>query len=194
MRSIITWKTVAVATAIGLTGCTQKEIPAVVGLDLNTATARLEAAGMTVGRVDKEFGSDHALGGVIRQDPASSTRVAKGTAVNLVVEDHVVVPNLVGRDVAATRDLLMEAELKPGELTETHETDAHAIGKILTQSPEMGTKVPRGSAIALEVARAAPETASATQPADGANQQVKQIMGGLLDLGRKELERKLDAR
>jgi serine/threonine-protein kinase len=194
MRSIIKWMAVVVTVAVGLTACTKKQTPTLVGLDLNTATAKIQEAGLTVGRVDKEFGGTQSLGIVLRQDPAAATAVGKGTTVNLVVEDHVVVPNLVGRDHTAARDLLMESELKAGEISETSEADSDAVGTILSQRPEMGTKVARGTEVALKIARSAPQTAQATPTKDGTDDQVKQIVGGLLDIGRKELERKLEDR
>ena len=192
MRSNIRWMAVVVAVGVGLTGCTKKETPTLVGLDLNTATAKLQEADLTVGRVDKEFGGKQSLGSVLRQDPAAATAVGKGAAVNLVVEDHVVVPNLVGRDHAAARDQLMESELKAGEISEAPGSDSAAVGKILSQTPEMGTKVARGTEVALTIAGSAAQTAQATK--DSTNDQVKQIVGGLLDIGRKELERKLEDR
>jgi beta-lactam-binding protein with PASTA domain len=186
------WKAAGLILVIGLAGCSsKKEIPSLAGLDLDRATAALQARGLAVGRVEKSFGGgNQPLGTVLQQDPAPSARVPKGTLVNLVVEDFVVVPNFVGRDYLSAREALVQTELTVAELRQTPGFDKEAAGKIINQAPEMGTKVPRGSAIALEVAQP-PQAETAT--ANGSKREpLKEFFSSLLAVGQKELEKRLE--
>src|SRR5262245_41228687 len=107
MKKLVTLALAVTVTLGGLTGCS-KVAPNVVGMELNDATRKLQEQGLTVGQVSREFGGDDKKpGAVMRQDPAADTKLRSGTAVNLVVEQSVVLPNIVGRDYRSASNLLV---------------------------------------------------------------------------------------
>ena len=60
-------------------------VPNVVGQTQAAASAAIETAGLTVGIITRRSSNTIPSGSVISQSPAAGTRVAGGTAVNLVV-------------------------------------------------------------------------------------------------------------
>jgi beta-lactam-binding protein with PASTA domain len=212
----------AIALVVGFTGCTSKvAVPQLEGLDLKAATAALQSAGLQPGPLVTEFTGGKASGTVLRQTPAAATPVAKGSTVFLTVEENIVVPSLVGMDLATARQTMEKAGLRlqklekkfvggtlsnvvsqtppAGERVEfrgavdlvidefvvvpdyvdqnlsevrkavaqaglrlgprtTKAAPQHKPGTILDQSPEVGAKVPPGTAITFEVVAAPGET------------------------------------
>lgn len=62
-------------------------VPRVVGLGLRKAKGALQAAGLSPGTVRFAFDEDKRGGVVLRQSPAADAAVARGTAVELVVNE-----------------------------------------------------------------------------------------------------------
>src|SRR5438046_5188126 len=60
-------------------------VPNVVGQMQAAATSAITSAGLTLGTVTMQSSTTVASGNVISESPADGTRVAKGSAVNLVV-------------------------------------------------------------------------------------------------------------
>ncbi|WP_200807369.1 Stk1 family PASTA domain-containing Ser/Thr kinase [Demequina sp. NBRC 110053] len=131
------------------------EVPSVRSLEQETARERIEAAGLTVSRVETEDDPDFEADRVTRTDPEEGTEVPAGSAVILYVSSgEVELPDLVGMDEDAARAALNDLGLIP-DFTDV-ETEEQAPGTVLTQSPSPGT-VPQRSTVAMEVA-VAPST------------------------------------
>jgi beta-lactam-binding protein with PASTA domain len=131
-----------------LAGCSSKvEMPALEGMDVKSATARLIECGLVVGPVDRQFSGMKGSGTVLRQSPSPATRVSKGAMVHLIVEESVDMPNLVGLDMAsATRAM----ELRGLRL---QRVDKKFVGgtfsNVVSQTPAAGARVPAGGAVDL---------------------------------------------
>lgn len=133
------------------------EVPSVVTMTLEDATARLEALGLVVGEVKREHSADYAEDTVMRQDPESGKKLAKGESVNLVVSrgvQDVTVPNVVGLTQTKARQVLGNAGLK---MRATEKTSAEeSAGVVLSQDPVANTTVPINSTIAVVVSSGPP--------------------------------------
>jgi beta-lactam-binding protein with PASTA domain len=139
------------------------EVPEVVGSTQADAEAALQSAGLTVGEVVEANSSEEA-GTVIGQDPRAGARVAEGEAIALTVssgEGPVTVPDAVGMTEARAEDLLEEAGLESSS-SEQESADVPA-GNVISQSPEAGTSVERGSTVELVVS-SGPASTPTTAP------------------------------
>ncbi len=82
--------TVLKKSSVALTvsaGEAQAQVPKVVGASLSRARALLTAAGFTPGRVQVTYNEDYGGGRVLAQTPGAGTAAAKGTTVDLVVNE-----------------------------------------------------------------------------------------------------------
>jgi serine/threonine-protein kinase len=128
------------------------EVPAVDGLTLDTAKARLAAVGLRIGRV-VEQPSRETSGTIIGQDPPPGTVVAQGSAISLTVAVDagvVAVPDTRGLTVAAATAVLDRAGLGLSVARTVASTDRP--GTILDQDPPPGTKVAVGTTVSVLVA------------------------------------------
>src|SRR3989440_5249705 len=66
-------------------GPAQMAVPNVVGQTQAAAASAITGAGLTVGAVTMQSSSTVAAGSVISESPPAGTKVASGSAVNLVV-------------------------------------------------------------------------------------------------------------
>ncbi|MFF7979661.1 Stk1 family PASTA domain-containing Ser/Thr kinase [Streptomyces sp. NPDC007901] len=97
---------------------------------------------------------DQPKGNICTQDPAYNTEIKKGSTVNLVVSTgapKVTVDNVVGKDVdEATTQLENKGFKVKTKQTVVNQTP----GTVLSQNPDGGSEVEKGSTITLEVAKA----------------------------------------
>jgi beta-lactam-binding protein with PASTA domain len=134
---------------------------------LAAADRRLEAAGLTLGAVRRLRRSGPKPGSVIQQTPNAGALAAPGAAVSLVLavgRTGRVVPTIVGLTVDRAVAALRKAGLQLGQVT----TRGSAGTPIAKQVPLAGTRVPRGSAVAVSLtpprAVGTTSTSSATTP------------------------------
>jgi beta-lactam-binding protein with PASTA domain len=134
-----------------LFGGAEVEVPDVVGLTESEARDELEAAGLdpeTETRPSRE-----RVGQVIAQDPEAGASAQEGDAVTITVSGgprETDVPSLEGLSQEEAEDALREARLKLGDVTE-ETSDEIEEGDVISQSPEAGEQVPRGSAVDIVV-------------------------------------------
>jgi serine/threonine-protein kinase len=125
-------------------------VPTVVGLPAATARAELQQKGFDVDVVQVQ----RAGGGtsVLRQAPNPGAKLEKGAHVAIVIPTvgQVKVPQLVGLKLEAATRLLASLGLKPQP---TVVASDKAKGTVLDQGTDAGTKVSRGTAVALTVAK-----------------------------------------
>ena len=135
-------------------------IPNVLDETWADAAEELEEAHFEPSRVD-ESSDTVAEEFVIRTDPAPGTVHPAGTNVIVVVStgtagpDDVVVPNVVGRDVAEAEAILLDAGLGPVRTDE--ETCQAPADQVQEQDVPPGTWVPANTDVTITVAREPPE-------------------------------------
>jgi hypothetical protein len=147
MKRLMLW--IGIAATFAVVGC-KKSVPKVEGQDLKTATSKLEQSGFKLGAVSKVFTGTGESGIVVSQNPAAATKVAKGSVVDVTVEESVTLPAFVGLDLlsalraAGSQGLRIAGKNKPTK-------DAPA-GTVLDQSPLAGQRVPPGTQVELLIA------------------------------------------
>ena len=132
-------------------------VPNVVNKTLAAATSALKAVGLVVGTTTQQASTLVPAGSVISENPAAGTKVAVGSAVNLVLSSGpatVTVPSVVNDTVAAATAALRSAGLKVGSTTQ-HSSASVPAGSVISQSPAAGVHVTAGSAVNLVVSTGA---------------------------------------
>ena len=133
------------------------QVPNVVGKELATAKAELEAAGFTIGTVTEENSDQQAAGLVISTNPAANSSKAKGSTINIVVSkgaESVVVPDVRGKKLETAKAELEAAGFKIGEVTETY-SDTVASGLVIVTDPANGVETTKNTTINIQVSKGA---------------------------------------
>jgi serine/threonine-protein kinase len=129
------------------------QVPVVDGEGRRAARKLLTERGFEVREVEEPSETvphDH----VIRTNPAGGLQLDIGSQVTLVVSTgppQVTVPDVVGDQVADARSTLRDAGFKVS-VTERAD-DTHDPGTVLTETPAGGGMAPKGSSVALVVAK-----------------------------------------
>jgi serine/threonine-protein kinase len=128
------------------------QVPPVVGLTQQLATAAIENAGLEVGTVQSRE-ADSPRGAVLESVPSQGTGVTPGSTVDLIVSAGpplVTVPELVGRDYTQARLLLEQIGLRAGTVT-IDSTAVDAPNTVISQTPAAGASVRPRSTVDLRV-------------------------------------------
>jgi eukaryotic-like serine/threonine-protein kinase len=140
------------------------EVPRLVGMDVDTAAGVCRDLGLALRARSAEAVPAIPAGTVLRQDPVAGERVREGTVVDVAVASRVepaVVPDVRNRPVAEAVQILRLQSLTPadagGELSLTV-----PAGRVLSQDPLPGQRVPRGTTVRLVVAVAASQVPAVT--------------------------------
>jgi beta-lactam-binding protein with PASTA domain len=126
---------------------------------LAAADTRLRSAGLTLGAITRLKRTGPKPGSVIAQSPRAGLLVQPGASVALTLAVGKAgrrVPTIVGLTVDKAVALLRKSDLQLGQVT----AHGSAGTPIARQEPVAGTRVPRGSAVA--VALTPPPTSTAT--------------------------------
>lgn len=129
------------------------EVPRVVGLELEEAQARLEAANLVVRIADGEHSRRVDEGVVLEVRPAEGSTLEEGQRVTLTPSlgpPPVPVPPLVGLPLAEAKAALREVRLKLGQVSETYH-DNFPAGQVVRQSVRADLEAPMGSPIDVVV-------------------------------------------
>ncbi len=131
------------------------KVPGVVGMPEEQARAELKALGLQV--QTREVHSEEPRGIVIAQDPGpDDPEVKLPRVVNLTVSkgpEMKVVPNLHNLTVSDAYMRLAEAGLLLAQPPAEAFHPQVEKGKIIAQSPDMGQRVPKGSAVQVTVSK-----------------------------------------
>jgi len=122
----------------------------VMGLGAHEARHLLEAAGLVVVTEAGTLSWD-APETVLSQDPLPGTEIAQGDTVTLVVsvpDMGVDMPQLVGLDISAAHEIIVDLGLK---FVDTTIADASQAGVVLSQSIVAGERVASGTTVLLDV-------------------------------------------
>jgi beta-lactam-binding protein with PASTA domain len=131
---------------------TQVTVPNLAGVPQVQAEQTIVSAGLKVGQVTQQSGSNAAEGTVISQLPAVNTRVNAGSAVSLVIaaiKPKAGVPSVVGLSEANADAAITAAGLV---VQTTHRSsDAVPSGSVIDQSPSAGVQIDSGTSVAISV-------------------------------------------
>ncbi|KUL39276.1 Stk1 family PASTA domain-containing Ser/Thr kinase [Streptomyces regalis] len=134
------------------------KVPSLLSKTQAQATARLEEAGLELGKVERAYSDTVERGTVISTDPETGARIRHNDSVNLVISagpETVKVPDLQGYPLAKAKSELKESGLEPGMVTREFSDDV-TRGSVISVDPATGTKVRSGSAVALTVSKGSP--------------------------------------
>ncbi|MCX6363824.1 MAG: Stk1 family PASTA domain-containing Ser/Thr kinase [Actinobacteria bacterium] len=144
-------------------GKPQATVPDLSGLTQDEAQTALAGAGLLLGVVTPEPSSTVPSGQVIRQDPAALVKMAKGSAVNIVVSSGspspspsptastVSVPNVYGMDSTSATDKLTADGF--GVTVRQKVGTGQPPGTVVRMVPDAGTEVASGSTVLLIIAK-----------------------------------------
>ncbi|WP_267714003.1 Stk1 family PASTA domain-containing Ser/Thr kinase [Streptomyces sp. CoH17] len=129
-------------------------VPALIGQTQDDAEKQLTNTDLKLGTVEQKPCEDQKKGNVCAQDPKQATEVDKGTTVNLVISTgapKVAVPNVIDKNVDEATQQLEDKGFK----VETKQTESSQDeGTVLSQDPDPGKELEKGSTVTLEVAKA----------------------------------------
>lgn len=134
-------------------GSDEVEVPDLSGMSQDQARSALKAVGLELGNVtsvDSEKDKDR----IVAQDPATGTKVKKGTTIGVSVSNgktaQVEIPTVVG---TSSEDA--QAQLKALGLNVTVEevADNQPAGQVLSIEPSEGSKVEKNSTVKLKVSK-----------------------------------------
>lgn len=124
-------------------------VPNVVGERIEQARRTLQSLGL-VGEENEQITGRSQPGTVIRQSPSAGTEVAIGEPIHLVVEsESIVVPGVERLPINQGRKMLLDQGLKVRVREES--TGRARVGTVLSQSPQPGERVRRGTTVDLLV-------------------------------------------
>ena len=140
---------------VNITVTREMRMPRVTGLTEEQAIQLLKDTGLqNVEKATKPVEDPGQVGKVLYQEPAEGTYVSPTTQVKLVVGvemEKVAVPNVVGMERDQAADALGAAGFKV-EVKEEFSAEI-AQGKVISQSPTPGQKVPKGSTVTITVSK-----------------------------------------
>jgi serine/threonine-protein kinase len=129
-------------------------IPSVQGKQIDQALTQLSASGFTnVDHSQTQADDQVPAGAVVSQQPDAGQTVPVTDKITLVVSsgpNAVTVPNVKGQDQNAANDLLQQAGLQIGD--PTTKDGNFPKGTVISTKPAIGTSVPKGTKVSLEVA------------------------------------------
>lgn len=130
------------------------QVPDVIGYDREIAIQLIEAAGLTVARVDTGV-APAERGVVVSSDPTAGRSLNPGSGVGLFVSvgtPTIRIPDVTGLTVEEASVLLEEAGLVMGT-QRMRTTNVHEPDLIFQQTPAAGTLSAPGAAVTVIVAR-----------------------------------------
>ena len=161
----------------------QAEVPDLEGKTQTQAENALTALGLSVDITEK-FSDTVDKGYVISTSPKAGSKVDKGGVVQVVVskgseaDAMVEVPTLTNRDEATAKQLLSSAGLASGSVTQEF-SDTVESGKIISQNPNAGTKVEKGTKVSYVVSKGAEDVYIGRDASPGNSEQaVKSYLEG----------------
>ena len=149
-------------------GKEEVDVPNVVGYEVEQAETLLHEAELAITHA-YEYSEDVEKDRVISQEPGSTSKVAKGTKVKIVISNgsekkDTEVPDLRGRTQAEAQAMLQNAKLELGNVNEEYSSD-YPEGQVFAQSMSSGTSVPEGSKIDITISKGAePTEEPSTEP------------------------------
>lgn len=130
-----------------------EDVPNVVAMEFDDAEQTLAAATFTVGTIGYDYSGTRPAGQIFSQEPAAGEQLYLGQAVNLVLAAQpAVVPNLVGQTQENAGDMLADAGLTLGSVTQVY-SDTAPEGSVIQQSIAANSSVEPGTVVNLVISR-----------------------------------------
>ena len=149
-------------------------MPDLEGKTQTQAENALTALGLSVDITEK-FSDTVDKGYVISTSPKAGSKVDKGGVVQVVVskgseaDAMVEVPTLTNRDEATAKQLLSSAGLASGSVTQEFSNTVES-GKIISQNPNAGTKVEKGTKVSYVVSKGTEDVYIGNAMKDGSSE------------------------
>ncbi len=124
-------------------------VPNLRNLGLNDAREKLREAGLQPGEVNSRP-SDQQRGTIIEQQPPANASVRPGISVDVVLAATPVVPDLTGKTLDQSKQLLSGQLLSVGTITS--KVSPQSQGTVLEQSPRANSEAPARSKINIVLA------------------------------------------
>ena len=134
-------------------GANVVEVPSVVGLDEQAASAALRDAGFLPNVETRN--ANEPEGQVIGQDPGPGSMIPKGEEVQITVSNGqgtVVVPDVVGQPRDTAISILQGRGVTNIKEVEQETTDESEDGRVTDQAPDGGTRIRSGERVTIFVA------------------------------------------
>ncbi|MFE7953991.1 Stk1 family PASTA domain-containing Ser/Thr kinase [Streptomyces sp. NPDC057413] len=163
------------------TGAPKVAVPNVIDKKIDEARQKLEDKGFKV--ETKQTVSSQDAGTVLSQDPDPGTELEKGSTVTLEVakaEEKATVPDVTGQSCDAAK-AQMQANNLTGSCTEQETQDPNQVGKVISTTPQAGSKVDKGSSVQIVVGKAPQNQQVQVPPIQG--QKLKDARKVLQDAG-----------
>jgi serine/threonine-protein kinase len=128
-------------------------VPSVEGLSRQSARARLRRAGFQIAE-RRESSDTVAAGKAIRTSPPEGSTLEKGREVTLLLstgKEQVDVPDVTGQSFEEAASELQNRGFQVSRKDQV--TDSEDPGTVLSQSPQSGARIDKGSAVTLTVAK-----------------------------------------
>jgi beta-lactam-binding protein with PASTA domain len=125
------------------------QVPSVVGLLFDEASATLQSHGFMVARTDVD--SNQPKDTVVEQSPSGTAR--RGSTIRLSVSTGPktsTVPDVTNQDEASARSTLQSASFKVS-VQQQDVTDPGLAGVVLSQNPTGGSKAKQGSTVTIVI-------------------------------------------
>jgi beta-lactam-binding protein with PASTA domain len=158
-QTIAAGSRVRVGTPVGVIVSVEEPLVIVPSLSgsVDAVSSQLNQVQLRLGSVNQQESSTVNAGLVIAQAPLAGLRVRRGTPVDVVVstgEPMAIVPDVVNSDTDTAARLLGGAQLRLGEVQRREVTTG--AGVVLAQAVAPGSRVRRGTPIAVLIAVEAP--------------------------------------
>ncbi len=127
------------------------EVPNIKNLSLAQATLILQQAGLKLGQVVMQPSDSVEKDGVISSNPIFGLKVARDSAVDLVVSagvGEVAVPSVRGWGRSRAQEMIKQAGLNVGSVRYVYDEEQDP-GLVTRQDPQAGSKVAKGSNVNL---------------------------------------------
>lgn len=129
-------------------GSSTVTVPDVSGKSQDDAKKALEDAGLTVGNATTQDSTTVAKDKVISTDPASGTKVDRGTTVSLVLSTgQTTVPQVTGKSQEDARQAIEDAGLQVGNVT--YGDSSEDKDTVASTDPAAGTKADLGTDVSI---------------------------------------------
>ncbi|MFN8194963.1 MAG: PASTA domain-containing protein [Nocardioidaceae bacterium] len=129
--------------------------PGVLGLTQDSATAKLEDAGLKVDLAEPQFSEEVPQGEVIASDPKPGTKILRHATITLTIslgKERYKVPQLVGLTEDKAQDRILAHHLAFGKSTRVF-SEKVPRGRVISSSPRQGIKLKRDSVVDLVVSK-----------------------------------------
>lgn len=152
-------------------GTQQVEVPDLSGMTASEAQAALKQAGLTARAGTSQNSDTVEKDRVLSQDPAAGTMVDVGSTITYVISlgsDKVEVPNVVGETQGSAIAKLQNAGFEVIADDTAYDNNVPE-GSVISQSPEAGRKLGKGSTISLVISLGANSyyVSGSVTPAEG---------------------------